>query len=272
MIKAIFFDLDGTLLNSKKIITSKTRQTLEQCKKNGIKLFIATARHPLLDRMLLWDDSTLSLFEGGVFYNGGCIEIGNYKEYQFISDIILQKVISLVFKYDKLNISLQLEDEIHAFRYPLSDTGYKSWGVTFEESLELGHTGNLRTIKLLVFYADLIDSIIPIPEELIVSLKALCENKSQFYLTDGGKVVQIMGDSVNKLKSIEKIRSYLDLKEDEIAVFGDDVNDIEMLSAYTYSFAMGNAENHVKEKANYVTLDNNSDGIHHAITDILQLV
>ena len=36
-IKALFFDLDGTLLTSKKEISPKTRATLEKCKSNNIK-------------------------------------------------------------------------------------------------------------------------------------------------------------------------------------------------------------------------------------------
>jgi len=81
-----------------------------------------------------------------------------------------------------------------------------------------------------------------------------------------------MSKSVNKLNSIEKIREMLGLKKDEIAVFGDDVNDIEMLSEYTYSVAMGNAEQHIKDRAKYVTLDNNNDGIQYAIRTILQII
>lgn len=81
-----------------------------------------------------------------------------------------------------------------------------------------------------------------------------------------------MGQYVNKLKSIEKIQKQFGFKKDEIAVFGDDVNNEEMLSEYKYSIAMGNAADHVKNLANHVTLDNNSDGIHHAICNILKLL
>ncbi|WP_099467445.1 HAD-IIB family hydrolase [Konateibacter massiliensis] len=272
MVKAIFFDLDGTLLNREKTISGKTRLTLEKCKEKGVKLFIATARPPLLDKMLSWDENMLSLFDGGSYYNGGCIKIGNQKEYQPITDEIVENVVKLVCEYEKLNIALQLEDEKHAFRYPLDDNGYKSWGVTLEESLALGDIHNLKTVKILIFFANLIDSVTPIDDTLIASLKSLCQNKAQLYLTDGGKAVQIMGNSINKFESIEKIRSIIGLEKNEIAVFGDDVNDIEMLSAYQYSFAMGNAEAHVKEKARYVTLDNDSNGIHHAICDVLQVL
>lgn len=272
MIKALFFDLDGTLLNSERIISQQTRLTLEKCKECGIKLFIATARPPLLDRMLSWDENTLSLFDGGSYYNGGCIKIDEQKDYKFVSDDIVQQTINYVYKYDNLNVALQLDGEKHAFRFPLEDKGYKSWGVNAEAALSLHQIENLKTIKILIFFANLIDSVTPLNEELVASLKALCHDTAQFYLTDKGKCVQIMGQAVNKLKSIEKIRKFLGFEKDEIAVFGDDVNDIEMLSEYKYSVAMGNAECHVKDTAKYVTCDNNSDGIHHAICNIFRLI
>jgi len=272
MIKALFFDLDGTLLNSERIISRQTRLTLEKCKERGIRLFIATARPPLLDRMLSWDENTLSLFDGGAYYNGGCIKIKEQKDYQFVPNEIVQKTINYVCEYDNLNVALQLDGEKHAFRYPIDDKGYKSWGVTAKDALTLHQIENLKTVKILIFYANLIDSVTPLNDELIASLEALCNNTAKLYLTDKGKCVQIMGKTVNKLMSIEKIRECLGFEKDEIAVFGDDVNDIEMLSEYKYSVVMGNAENHIKDIAKYVTCDNNSDGIHHAICNILRLV
>lgn len=272
MLKALFFDLDGTLLDHDKRISSKTKSTLEKCKNKGLQLFIATARPPLLDRMLSWDESILSLFDGGLYYNGGCVKIGEYKHYKSVSDEIVHKAIKSVVNYNELNIALQLEDEKHAFRFPLDERGYKGWGVAADESLTLEQAHNLRTVKILIFYSNLIESTTPVPKDLVISLKTACNGKAQFYLTDKGKCVQIMGASVNKLEGIEKIRNQIGIGKDEIAVFGDDINDLEMLSAYPFSIAMGNAESHVKDAAKYITLDNNNDGIHHAICSILNLL
>ena len=272
MIKALFFDLDGTLLNPDKEISHKTRKTLEKCKESSIGLYIATARPPLLDRMLSWDASTLSLFDGGSYYNGGCVILGALKTYSPVSEAIVQKTIEQVCRYGTLNIALQLEHEKHAFRFPLEEKGWRTWGVSADETLALNQVGNLQTIKMLVFFSNLIDSDTPISTELVQGLERLCLGAAQFYLTDKGKCVQIMAESVNKLSSIEKMRAALGYEKNEIAVFGDDINDMEMLSGYEYSVAMGNAGDRVKGSAQYVTLDNNHDGIHHAICDILHLV
>ena len=51
MVKALFFDLDGTLLTSKKQISPQTKNTLMKCKNKGIKLYIATAPYTGLWKM-----------------------------------------------------------------------------------------------------------------------------------------------------------------------------------------------------------------------------
>lgn len=272
MIKALFFDLDGTLLNSEKKISQRTRTALEKCREKGYKLFLATARPPLLDRMLSWDKSMLSIFDGGTYYNGGCIKIGKRKEYLPVSDHIVHKIIDCVNSYDNYNIALQLADEKHAFRFGLEDKGYRSWGVNSEEALMLSQAGKNKTIKIIIFTLNLIDSVEPITDNLVASLEKMCVDEAQLYLTDSGKCIQIMGKSVNKLNSVETIRKNFGFEKDEIAVFGDDTNDEEMLSEYKYSIAMRNATDHVKKTAGYVTLDNNRDGIEYAIANILKLL
>lgn len=54
MIRALFLDLDGTLLTSGKAISAENRTALAQCRANGIQVFPATARSPMLDRMPGW--------------------------------------------------------------------------------------------------------------------------------------------------------------------------------------------------------------------------
>lgn len=57
MIRALFFDLDGTLLTSRKTLADSTRAALRQCQKQGIRIFLVTARAPLLDKMLGWTEA-----------------------------------------------------------------------------------------------------------------------------------------------------------------------------------------------------------------------
>ena len=51
----------------------------------------------------------------------------------------------------------------------------------------------------------------------------------------------------------------------ECVVFGDDYNDVEMLSNYENSYAMGNSPKEIKNVSAYITDDNDSDGIANAL-------
>ncbi len=64
----------------------------------------------------------------------------------------------------------------------------------------------------------------------------------------------------------------LGLTQEEIAVFGDDLNDMEMLSHCPNSVAMGNAHPRIKEIAAHVTLSNDADGIAHALKSIFHII
>lgn len=85
LIKALFFDLDGTLLTSSRKLSDKTKTVLKKCREVGIKVFTATARPPLLSKMLnLTTEEEEIIQDGGIFYNGGCICYNNKKLYTFL--------------------------------------------------------------------------------------------------------------------------------------------------------------------------------------------
>lgn len=271
MIKAMFFDLDGTLLNDEKKIQESSKSVLNKCKKQGIKICIATARPPLLKKMLSFSEEEEQLFDGGVYCNGGCLKINNVREYMYIPKEVAVKTIDTVKKYKGLNVALQMENEIHAFMYPLEDYAYDKWGIKKEESLTLEQAYVDKSVKILIHYENIIDSVTRIPKELIEDLHRYCEAKAIMYVTDEGKVIQIINKDTNKKQGIEKIRRKLGIEKDEVAVFGNDVNDIEMLSAYKNSIAMENSEEKVKEIANIITKGNNDDGIAYAIENLLNI-
>lgn len=270
MIKAIFFDLDGTLLDSNKKIQPTSIKALKHCKDKGIKLFLATARPPLLSKMLGFTDEENNLFDGGVYCNGGCIKINDLCEYLFLPSEVVNETIDIVKQYEKMNVALQMENEVHAFRYLMDKHAYEEWGIDQEDVVTIENVTIDHTVKILIYYENVFDSVTKLPIEIRNSLKEYCNNRATIYITDEEKLIQIVNQKVNKMEGIERLRKILNLNKDEIAVFGDDVNDIEMLSEYQYSVAMGNASQDVKEVAKIITKDNNHDGIYYGIQKLLR--
>lgn len=50
------------------------------------------------------------------------------------------------------------------------------------------------------------------------------------------------------------------------------MNDLEMLSGYENSIAMGNGEEKSKNAAGFITLDNDSDGIIYGLSRYLDII
>ena len=125
---------------------------------------------------------------------------------------------------------------------------------------------------MLVFYKELVNSTRPLPETVFPSLQQKCGDSATMYLTDQGATIQIISRESSKRAGIERVRQALGIQPEELAVFGDDLNDLEMLRAYPVSVAMGNAVGEVKAAAKYVTLDNDEGGIAHALREILHII
>ena len=60
-------------------------------------------------------------------------------------------------------------------------------------------------------------------------------------------------------KLLEKLEKKIEIKD--VMTIGDENNDIEMLEFAGIGVAMGNAKQHIKDKADYVTDTNENDGV-----------
>ena len=183
----VFFDLDGTLLNGQKCLSPANAAALQACRAKGLQLFLATARPPLLERMLGWGPAVLQLFDGGVYCNGACIQLKRQTRYIHLPPSVVDACMDAAAAYPGLNIALQMEQGRHAFRYPLADFAYAPWGLEPPDVVPIGKDCAGHTIKILLFYENLVDSVTPLPPSLASSLEALCRPHAQFYWTDQGK-------------------------------------------------------------------------------------
>lgn len=73
--------------------------------------------------------------------------------------------------------------------------------------------------------------------------------------------LEIMPKGINKGKTLIHLMEILEVNKDEVFVFGDGINDLEMMEVVTNSYAMGNANEEVKRRAKYTTKSNDENGI-----------
>ena len=70
-----------------------------------------------------------------------------------------------------------------------------------------------------------------------------------------------MAVGVNKGEAVKLLQESLNIKPEETMVFGDQLNDLEMMKQAYYSFAVGNARPEVKKAARFQTDTNVRDGV-----------
>lgn len=270
MIKALFFDLDGTLLTSEKTIAPLTRAALRASREQGLGVYIATGRSPRLDKTLCWTAEEVALFDGGVYSNGACVVLDGKAQWARIAPTAVQTCVRLAGEYG-VHLSLHMDDGAHAFNFDLPRSVWGPWGVDEGNTVPLDAAAIRRTVKMLIFHEHLVDSVTLLPPGLLDALTAAVGDRVSLYLTDQGRTIQMAAKDVSKLTGIERICAAKGLSPEEIAVFGDDLNDLPMLRRYPNSVAMGNAMPEVKQAAAHVTATNDEDGIAQALCPLLKL-
>jgi hydroxymethylpyrimidine pyrophosphatase-like HAD family hydrolase len=277
-IRALFFDLDGTLLTSSKTLAESTVRALVECRRAGIGIHLATARPPTVDRQLTLPAEHMALLTGGgVFLNGALVRMGDRSEYRFLPVHGVRAMIDAAWPLAGVNIALQRSGERHAFRYPLPGDTCRLWGMRGlgePDCVPFPGPGEAPddVAKVVLFGAvDAIRQGIDLTD-LYGTLRERVRGAVRLYLTDNGTVLQGMGAEVTKKSGVDIAVRLAGLAADEVAVFGDDVNDREMLASFRYSVAMANADPETRSVAAHVTLGNDDGGIAHALREILKIL
>ncbi|WP_223804518.1 HAD family hydrolase [Lactococcus kimchii] len=236
--RKIVTDLDGTLLRTNKTISQRTANTLLCCKNLGYQIIVATARPPrdiykllpecLKDNPIICYNGALVLHDRKVLYQHG----------------LPQKTVLEIEKVAKINgynkICLEIDNQLFANFDAWEDYGWVCKLVDFQN---LSFDEALKVI---------VCSETPISEYFLNKLP----QESSGVLTDKARLCQIMQTNVSKANSLNKI-----IGNREFIAFGDDNNDLEMLTATSFGVAMENATESLKKVATAITATNDEDGV-----------
>ncbi len=92
-----------------------------------------------------------------------------------------------------------------------------------------------------------------------------------YYGNHGEPWYMVMNKNATKLNGIKAIADAMGISLDEVAAFGDDYNDIDMLTHCGISVAMGNAPDKVKATAKHTCGTNDDDGLANWLIDNLTI-
>lgn len=254
MVQAIFFDIDGTLVsNKRKTYTHSTKTALEKLHKKGIYLFVASGRHILeIEREHLLDDL---YFDGYITLNGQyCF---NEKE------IIYENKIN---KEDIKNIINQIDAHPYPCLFIEKDRMYIN--MINKEVIDAQKAIHSSLPPVMDIYRALenpVYQIVPYVDDKQAKIYPLSVLKYSKATRWNAYAIDIISNNGSKMEGIKRVLEYYHIPLENTMAFGDGENDIEMLEYVAFGIAMGNADEKVKEVADYVTDNVDNDGILHAL-------
>lgn len=260
MIKLGVFDLDGTLLTSNGNLPNSFSNDVNELKDLGVKVAIASAR-PSRFLFELFDndvDLLISGEDGNIFYHGRELLKVRYLDMELINRVkeLVKDNVTLALGFSGLNELYVSNKDYERF----IKRGLKRFMP--EEPKDL--RGDEKICKIHLFCSGGVDEAKRMIDDELSSLKEFCDLQESGYGWIG-----IMNKNSNKTTAIQFFKEYLNITEDEIAVFGDSSNDIPMFETVKYSFAMKNASSDIKEKALFVTKeDNDHNGAMKALKEL----
>lgn len=248
MIKAIFFDIDGTLVSFRThTIPQSTLDAVHEVRQKGIKVFIATGRPlPFINNLGALE------YDGIMSANGASIRLND-------GTIIRHTPV------DKADIRRMVEyqNQNHlAVAYATDEEAFVThYNDNFHEVFELL---DLKTPRVLqpedALHKDIIQVIAFFNEQeephIMSQVLQNCEAQRWHpFFAD------CIHSGTNKATGIDDVAAYLGIDISETMAFGDGGNDKVMLSHAGIGIAMGNASDDVKLYAKMVTDSVDNDGI-----------
>lgn len=252
-INAIVLDLDGTLLNSSKVVSSRNLRAVKACHDRGLPVIIATARPPRAVRRYL---QHVPLVDCMVFYNGALMSCESKQTQRHIS--IPSDVSSRISEFIRNHapesyVSYEVNDSWYT-SVPVPESQYPHLGIqpTDPKPAVVSNvfTKSLSPTKILVVgYNDWYNIIERFGDYVNV------------IATDDGVLVQITHKLASKENGVEWVLSDMGVDADDVMVFGDDFNDLGLFRRCGFPVAMDNGIPELKRLAKFVTVSNDEDGV-----------
>ncbi len=95
--------------------------------------------------------------------------------------------------------------------------------------------------------------------------------ESAYIVASEAAWIDIANANVHKGTTVEHLQRLLNVTPEETMAFGDGYNDLELMTCSTYSFAVRNAVQEIKDAANYITRSNEEDAVLKTIVHMLSL-
>jgi|SRR5690625_2314228 len=237
-VKLIALDMDGTLLNDEGIVTEYTKSVIEQALAKNIHVVLSTGR-PLPLCYPFAEELNLSSY----------IISSNGAEIWTVQKELLERH----------TIDANLMEQLWDIG---TEKDHHMWIVATEELfIDQNKPDNFQQYEWLkIGYGQLNEKE---KRELIIEL----EKKDDLVEITNSSLtnIEVNKGGVNKAVAIESICKKINISMDEVLAAGDSLNDLKMIEQVGIGVAMENAQQVIKQSADYITESNNNNGVAKAI-------
>ncbi|MCW6663833.1 Cof-type HAD-IIB family hydrolase [Aerococcaceae bacterium NML190073] len=263
MIKYLFSDMDGTLLDAEGYVSDENAKALSNAQ---LPLSLVSARSAIeMDEAIeALDLTTLQVaFNGGLIYRPTPEGRKIYSQTPLEFDVAKRIILDLRAAFPSLSVSfydvdawftdqfdagIELEERITRQRYTL---------VNLQEKLE---QTNLILFKIMMVTFSMEEL-----QEVEAFLQERYSNERINVQRSGHGYLEVTHCDAQKARGIEFILAHEGLAAEEVAAFGDGHNDISMLRMVGKAIVMENASDEVKVYADFITTANTQHGVAHAL-------
>lgn len=263
MIKHLFSDIDGTLLNDNSEISKYTKEVIIRC---NIPFTLVSGRSPQKMEIIL---NELGIGGVHVAFNGAMVFKKDNNKVTILNKEILNRELARklvldirsefpkvgISLYDDENWSVDLVNKIIEREKKVVKVNYNlvNFNQYFNENLKEVYKvsfieDDVEVFKNLVNYVEVNYS-----DEKITIQKSL------------SGYLEITHVNAKKSLGIEYVMKLKNIDRESTVAFGDGENDISMLQSAGYSIVMDNATEEVKKYADYITKSNNENGVAYVV-------
>ena len=264
--KMIVLDLDGTLTNSKKEISKPTKEALIEVQKRGCKVVLASGR-PTPGVLPLAKELKLEIYGGYTLAFNGARILDCRSQKVIYQKTLPQKTIPEIYNAaieNEVGIITYTEDKIIAGT-PVDAYMLKEKEICKVPILEVESFKDYVKFPVNKCLLTAEGSYLAKVEERLRKKfhKLLSVYRSEPYF------LEIVPQGIDKAHSLSKLLASLGMTAKDMICCGDGFNDISMIEYAGLGIAMENAQEAVKNAADFITKSNDEDGILHVIEKFL---
>lgn len=266
-IRMVGLDLDGTLLNSQKEISAYTKEVIRRANEQGCIVLVSTGR-PLTAVPQYILDVVGTKY--ALTTNGAVIHDMENGEVIWDNLLPVDQAVKAIEIFEAYDVLVEVFID----------------GIGYTDAKALSHVKDYVALDSMVKYMletriptddvkqTLIEKNIPIgkahaifryPEQREEVMQKLWEAMDVDLTNSSPRDLDVNKKGTNKGVGLLRLGELLGIAREEIMACGDGYNDLEMLTEVGLGVAMGNAEQALKDIADYITDTNDNDGVAKAI-------